>query len=89
MYWTSTLSHGGEFDKLYTESGPPLHFAGAILKAPLLQVSYAFRSERMLMEHLNSNYRFAGSWEWKWASRCGTARMFSKNRERNKKVRHY
>jgi transposase len=62
-----------EFDKLYAEGGasiPPERLLGALL----LQVFYSIRSERMLMEQLNITYWSAGSWAWKWMSRCGTMR---------------
>ena len=46
-----------------TLGGPAVHPAGAALRALLLQMFYSIRSERLLMEQLDYNLLFRGSWD--------------------------
>ena len=63
-----------DFDGLYSEVGRPSIAPERLLRALLLQVFYSVRSERLLMEQLNYNLLFPGSWAWRSTTRCGTMR---------------
>jgi transposase len=60
-----------DFDGLYATIGRPSVPPERLLRAQLLQIFYSIRSERLLMEQLDYNILFAGSWGWRWTSRCG------------------
>jgi transposase len=73
---------GGEFTKLYADSGRPSIAPERLLRALLLQVFYTIRSERQLVEQLHYNllYRWfvgLGVDEPVWVPT-----VFTKNRER-------
>ena len=67
-------SLSGEFDSLYSASGRPSIAPEYVQRALLLQAFYSVRSERQLVEQLDYNLLFAGSWVWAWTTRCGTMR---------------
>jgi hypothetical protein len=46
--------------------------ADATLRTLLLQVLYTIRSERQLMERLDTTFFIAGSWGSIWTRQCGT-----------------
>jgi hypothetical protein len=63
-----------QFEKLYARAGRPSVPPERLLRALLLQVLYSVRSERMLMEQLDYNLLFRGSWVWAWTTPCGCRR---------------
>ena len=50
------------FNKLYAKTGRPSIAPEKLLRALLLQALYSVRSERLLMEQLDYNLLFPGSW---------------------------
>ncbi len=75
-------SLSAEFDTLYAESGRPSIAPEYVLRALLLQVFYSVRSERQLVEQIDSNLMF------RWFVGLGlddavwNHAVFSKNRDR-------
>ena len=65
-------SLSGEFESLYSHTGRPSIPLEKLIRALLLQAFYSIRSERQLMEQLDFNLLFAGSWVWPSTIRCGT-----------------
>ena len=65
-----------ELDGLYAEGGRPSIAPEYILRALLLQVFFSIRSERLLVEQIDYNRCFAGSWDWAWTMGFGTMRCF-------------
>ena len=62
------------FGTLYVKFGRPSIAPEKLLRALLLQAIYSIRSERQLMEQLDYNILFGGSWVWGWTMRCGRPR---------------
>ena len=60
------------FARLYARDGRPGIPPERLLRALLLQAFYNVRSERQLMEQLNTICCSAGSWVCRWMMRCGT-----------------
>jgi hypothetical protein len=52
-----------ELSRLYADTGRPSIAPERLLRALLLQVFYSIRSERLLMEQLDYNLLFRGSWD--------------------------
>ena len=48
----------GRFEKLYSQTGRPSIASKRLIRAPLLQVLYSIRSERLLIEQLECNLLF-------------------------------
>ena len=67
-----------EFDALYASSGRQSIPPERLLRALLLQMFYSIRSERMLIEQLNSVGCSAGLSVWTWTSRYGITRCLAK-----------
>ncbi len=58
----------GLFNNIYADTGRASVAHGKLMRALLLQVFYAIRSERQLMEQIRYNLLsrcFAGSWGWR------------------------
>ena len=49
-----------EFDRMYAKQGRPSIAPEKLLRAQLLQMLYSVRSERLLMEEIDSAFCFAG-----------------------------
>jgi len=64
----------GRFEEIYGEDGRRSIPPERLLRALLLQMFYTIRSERMLMEQLNTTYCSAGSSGCRPTSRSGTLR---------------
>jgi len=60
-----------DFEQLYAAGGRPSIAPEKLLRALLLQVLYARRSERLLMEEMNYNLLFRWFVDWRWTMRCG------------------
>jgi transposase len=56
------------------ERGPPLDSPEQLVSALLLQVFYGIRSERQLMEQLDYNLLYPGSWDFRPTTRSGIRR---------------
>ena len=69
---TVLRSLNAEFDALYAESGRPSIAPEYILRALLLQVFFSIRSERLLVEQIDTTWCSAGLWDWAWTTRYGT-----------------
>ncbi len=63
-----------ELDALYADSGRPSVAPEYMLRALLLQVFFSIRSERLLVEQIDYNLLFAGSWAWAWTMWYGIMR---------------
>jgi hypothetical protein len=62
------------FDAIYAATGRPSIPPEHLLRTLLLQVLYSVRSERMLMEQLDTTCCFAGSSASGWMTTCGCRR---------------
>ena len=71
-----------EFDRLYAAGGRPSIAPEKLLRAPLLQILYARRSERMLMEEMDYNLLFRWFVGLEMDDRVWDVTVFTKNRER-------
>src|SRR2546426_9624180 len=71
-----------EFDRLYAAGGRPSIAPEKLLRALLLQVLYARRSERMLMEEMNYNLLFRWFVGLEMDDEVWDVTGFTKNRER-------
>ena len=72
----------GEFDRLYAAGGRPSIAPERLLRALLLQVLYARRSERLLMEEMNYNLLFRWFVGLEMDDEVWDVTVFTKNRER-------
>jgi transposase len=72
----------GEFDGLYAAGGRPSIAPERLLRALLLQVLYARRSERLLMEEMNYNLLFRWFVGLEMDDAVWDVTVFTKNRER-------
>jgi len=71
-----------EFDRLYAAGGRPSIAPEKLLRALLLQILYARRSERMLMEEMDYNLLFRWFVGLEMDDRVWDVTVFTKNRER-------
>ena len=71
-----------KFGKLYAKTGRPSIAPEKLLRALLLQVLYAVRSERMLMEQLNYNLLFRWFVGLNMDDAIWDVTVFTKNRQR-------
>lgn len=71
-----------DFDALYAEGGRPSIAPERLLRALLLQVLYARRSERLLMEEMNYNLLFRWFVGLEMDDEVWDVTVFTKNRER-------
>jgi transposase len=71
-----------EFDRLYAAGGRPAIAPERLLRALLLQVLYARRSERMLMEEMNYSLLFRWFVGLEMDDEVWDVTVFTKNRER-------
>lgn len=71
-----------EFQAMYAKVGRPSIAPEKLLRALLLQVLYTIRSERLLMEQLDSNLLFRGFVGLSMDDEVWDHSVFSKNRER-------
>src|ERR1700691_2896646 len=70
------------FSKMYSDIGRRSIPPEKLLRALLLQVLYTVRSERMLMERLDSTVLFRWSVGWNRDEPVWDVTVFTKNRER-------
>jgi transposase len=70
------------FDALYADSGRPSIAPERLLRAPLLQILYTIRSERMLVEQLDYNLLFRWFVGLSMDDAVWDATTFTKNRDR-------
>src|SRR6478609_11273186 len=71
-----------EFDGLYAKVGRPSIPPERLLRAQLLQLFYSIRSERLLMEQLNSNILFRWFVGLEMDEPIWVPTVFTKNRDR-------
>src|SRR5687767_12757100 len=71
-----------QFQKLYSHTGRPSIPPERLLRAPLLQVLYSIRSERMLMEQLDYNLVFRWFVGLSMDDQSWAPTVFTKNRDR-------
>ena len=71
-----------EFDRLYAAGGRASIAQEKLLRALLLQILYARRSERMLMEEMDYNLLFRWFVGLEMDDRVWDVTVFTKNRER-------
>src|SRR5438552_6332118 len=71
-----------EFERLYAARGRPSIAPEKLLRALLLQILYARRSERMLMEEMDYNLLFRWFVGLEMDDRVWDVTVFTKNRER-------
>src|SRR6266571_8762156 len=71
-----------EFERLYAAGGRPSIAPEKLLRALLLQILYARRSERMLMEEMDYNLLFRWFVGLEMDDRVWDVTVFTKNRER-------
>ena len=72
----------GQFDCLYSDTGRPSIAPEKLLRALVLQVLYARRSERLLMEEMNYNLLFRWFVGLEMDDEVWDVTVFTKNRER-------
>jgi transposase len=73
---------GLQFESMYANVGRPSIAPDKLLRAPLLQVLYTVRSERMLMEELDYNLLFRWFVGMNLDDPVWDVTVFTKNRER-------
>jgi transposase len=79
---TALAELGARFDEMYASGGRPSIAPEKLLRALLLQVLYAVRSERMLMEQLDYNCLFRCFVGLNLDDPVWDVSVFTKNRER-------